>query len=84
MKKFFSISCVVLLSGVLSADEIQQAIGIVNVGDGRGILAFEGGSGTLTQIVNNRYLITVQGSGVTEAEMTLFAGAVDISKLSDR
>ncbi len=74
------------MSMILSNPAMVRQMGkkIVKVGDGRAILALENGSGTLTEIVQNRYLVTIQGDEVTEADMTLFAEAVDRAKLTAR
>jgi len=74
------------LSMFLSNPAMVRQMGqkIVNVGDGKGIVEFQNGSGTLTQIIENRYLLTVNGDDIEESDLILFAGAVDSSKLSAR
>lgn len=60
----------------------QMGQKMVPMGDSRGILASDNGSGTLTAVVANRYLVTIEGSGVGESDLVLFGDAVDTGKLA--
>ena len=71
------------LSMLLSNPAMVRQMGqkTVKIGNGQALLNFDGDSGTLTQVIAGRYLVTVEGSGVEESTMTDFASAIDTSKL---
>lgn len=62
----------------------QMGQKMVRVGDGQALLNFEGDSGTLTQVIASRYLVTVEGNGIQESDLTDFAAAVNTAKLQDQ
>jgi len=73
------------MSMLLSNPAMVRQMGqkMVRVGEGQAILNFEGDSGTLTQIIANRFLVTIEGRRVQESIMTTFASGVDVAKLRD-
>lgn len=54
------------------------------IGKQKAIVKYDesGKSGDLQMVVNNRFLVTVEGNNVTRDELLAYAGAIDMKKLS--
>jgi len=58
---------------------------MVRIGRQKAIVKFtpEDESGDLQMVVNNRFLVTVEGSGVSNDDLVNYAKAIDTKKMAD-